>query len=137
MCIYIFNDWKNNDVHSIKMLSQNMTIMDVYRASASFAKPPKCFTTVVTYARSCQFSYIFTELCSFHWLFLVVIIKHGSRKFCQRGSNSDTVLVDEGRDDPNTAKSGPSSAHMRNAINMAFRWPADGRPTLNAVFVAL
>ena len=35
----------------------------------------------------------------------------GSREFCQRGSNFDNVyyfLVDEGREDPNTTKSGPS-----------------------------
>ena len=45
---------------------------------------------------------------------------HGSRKFCQRGPNSDNFfLVDDGRtEDPyryNT-KSGPSSAHYQNAI---------------------
>ena len=40
----------------------------------------------------------------------------GSRKFCQRGSNFDVFLVDDGRDDPNTTKSGPSSARQRNAI---------------------
>ena len=40
----------------------------------------------------------------------------GSRKFCQRGSNFDNFsfftlfFVDEGRDDPNTTKIGPSSA---------------------------
>ena len=46
----------------------------------------------------------------------------GSRKFCQRGSNSDkffvfVFLVDEGRtEDPYNNKSWPSSAHQRNAI---------------------
>ena len=37
--------------------------------------------------------------------------------FCQRGSNFDNVfLVDEGREDPNTTISGPSSARQRNVI---------------------
>ena len=46
-------------------------------------------------------------------------------KFCQRGSNSDVVylrfvfLVDEGREDSNTAKSWPSSARQGNA-NLIF-----------------
>ena len=31
----------------------------------------------------------------------------------------------------------PSSARQRNAISMAFRWPADDGPTLNAGLVAL
>ena len=52
----------------------------------------------------------------------------GSRKFCQRGSNSDNVcfLVDEGRGIPNTTKSGQAKRH----------WNDDG-PTLNAGLVAL
>ena len=79
----------------------------------------------------------------------------GFRKICQRGSKSDSVfcvflLVDEGRKDSNTTKSGPSSAHQQNAIEMAFgwradggtidmtfRWRVDGGPTLNAGLVAL
>ena len=38
----------------------------------------------------------------------------GSKKFCQRGSNFDNFffLVDEGRKDPNTNISRPSSAHQ-------------------------
>ena len=60
----------------------------------------------------------------------------GSRKFCQRGSNFDKffflLLVDEGREYPNTTISGPSLARQRNAIEMAFRWRADDGPTLNA-----
>ena len=36
-----------------------------------------------------------------------------------------------------TTKSGPSSAHQRNAIKMAFGWRADGDPALNAGLVAL
>ena len=64
----------------------------------------------------------------------------GSRKFCQRGSNFDgffSVLVDEGREDPITTISGPSSACQRNAILMAFHWHADGGPLLNSGSVAL
>ena len=62
----------------------------------------------------------------------------GSRKFFQRGSNFDYVfLVDEARGDSNTTISEPSSARQRNAIEMAFRWRADGGPTLNAGLVAL
>ena len=63
------------------------------------------------------------------------------------GSSFDTVyllffilffiLVNEGIEDPYTAKSGPSSAHRRNAIYMAFRWRADDCPTLNAGLIAL
>ena len=48
------------------------------------------------------------------------------------------VLVDEGKEGPNT-KSGPSSAHQRNAIHMAFCWRERifaGGPTLNAGLVA-
>ena len=60
----------------------------------------------------------------------------GSRKFCQRGPNFGGVfffffffcLVDEGREDPNTTISGPSSARQRH------RWRADDGPTLNADF---
>ena len=44
-------------------------------------------------------------------------------------------LVDEGWEDPNTTKSGPSSARQRNAIS--FRWHADDGPTFNAGSVAL
>ena len=63
----------------------------------------------------------------------------GSRKFCQRGSNFDNVffLIYEGKDDLNTTISRASSARQRNVILMAFRWRADGGPTLNAGLVAL
>ena len=44
---------------------------------------------------------------------------HGTRKFCQRGSNSITILVDEGLADPNTAINGSSLACQRNAIFFA------------------
>ena len=41
----------------------------------------------------------------------------GSRKFCQKGSNSDNnVFFDEGREDSNSTKRGPSSAREGNAI---------------------
>ena len=39
--------------------------------------------------------------------------------------------------DPNTTISGPSMAHQRNAIKVAFRWWADNGPTLNAGLVAM
>ena len=39
--------------------------------------------------------------------------------------------------DPNITINGTSSACQRNAISMAFRWRADGGPTLNAGLVAL
>ena len=43
----------------------------------------------------------------------------GPTKFCQRGSNSDNVfLVDKGREDHNSTKSGTSSASKRNVILM-------------------
>ena len=71
----------------------------------------------------------------------------GSKKFCQRRSSFDNVylfifilflcLVNEGREDPHTAISGPSSARRRNAVYMAFRWRADDGPTLNAGLIAL
>ena len=65
----------------------------------------------------------------------------GSRKFCQRVSNSANVcflfLVDDGSEDPNNTKSGPSSARQRNVIEMAFRWRDDNGPTLYAGLVAL
>ena len=56
----------------------------------------------------------------------------GSRKLCQRGSNSDEVVfvvwVFEGSEAPNTTISGQLSACQRNAIAMAFRWQADNGP---------
>ena len=62
----------------------------------------------------------------------------GSRKFFQRGFKFDNfLLVDKGIEDPNTAINGPSSARLRNAIEMAFRWRADDGPTFNAGLVAL
>ena len=46
-------------------------------------------------------------------------------------------LVDEGREDPSTTISGPSTARQRNAILLAFRWWADDSPTWNAGLVTL
>ena len=40
----------------------------------------------------------------------------GSRKFCQRGSNSDVFFLFQKRGDPNRTKSGPSLVRQRNAI---------------------
>ena len=49
-------------------------------------------------------------------------ILHESRKFCQRGSDFDNVffLVDEGRDDPNTTISGPTSARQQTSLKWSF-----------------
>ena len=41
-------------------------------------------------------------------------------------------FFDEGRKYSNTTISGPLMARQRNTIQMAFRWRADGGPTLNA-----
>ena len=60
-----------------------------------------------------------------------------SRKFCQRGSNSDNgpaltfLLVDEGREDQNPLKAG----HHWPDSEMAFRWRADDSPTFVSVLV--
>ena len=54
-----------------------------------------------------------------------------------KGGPNFFFLVDEGIEDPNTAMSGSSSARQRKAIEMAFCWRADHRPTLNAGLVAL
>ena len=75
-----------------------------------------------------------------------LLFMHGSRKFCQRGSNSTLtcffffvylffflILMRE-RKDPNTTKSGPSSALQRNTISIAFRWRADNGPTCHVIF---
>ena len=47
------------------------------------------------------------------------------------------ILLDEGKEDPSSTKSGPSSARQRNAIKMAFRWQPDDNQTLNAGLIAL
>ena len=61
----------------------------------------------------------------------------GSSKFCQRGSNFDNnFLVDDGREDPSTTLSGPSSARQRNAIKWRFAGVPMIGPIFNAGFVA-
>ena len=58
--------------------------------------------------------------------------------FVRGGPNlTEAFLVDEGRENPNTSKSGPSSAYQQNAFKMAFCWRVDGGSTLNASLVAL
>ena len=57
--------------------------------------------------------------------------------FVRVGPNLIIVLVYEGIEGPNTAINVPSLARQRNAIQMAFRWKADGGPILNAGLVAL
>ena len=58
------------------------------------------------------------------------------QKVLSEGSNFNFLCLfsffDEGRKDSNTTISGPSTARQRNAIQMAFRWRADGGPTLIA-----
>ena len=56
--------------------------------------------------------------------------------FVRGGPTLTFFLVDEGRKDPNTTKSGPSLARQQNAIKMAFRWQAgDGLRLNNGCFV--
>ena len=52
----------------------------------------------------------------------LVVFMRGSRKFCQRGSNSGNIFFfDEGRtEDLYNTKSMPSSAHQRNTILTVF-----------------
>ena len=70
----------------------------------------------------------------------IAIGMHGFRTFGQRGSNSTLTMIfflDEGREDPYTTKSGPSSACKRNDIKMVYHWRADDGPTFNVGLVAL
>ena len=46
-------------------------------------------------------------------------------------------LVDEGRNDPNAKKSGPSLTCQQNTIYMVLRWCVDVDHTLNAGLAAL
>ena len=59
----------------------------------------------------------------------------GPRKFCQGGPTL-TLFFYGRREDPNTTKSGLSSARQQNAIKMAFRWRADDGSILNDCLVA-
>ena len=47
-----------------------------------------------------------------------------------------TSIFDEGKEDLNSTKSGPSSARKRNAILMAFHRRVDDGPALNSGLVA-
>ena len=70
--------------------------------------------------------------------FFVVEAMRGSRKFCQRGSNTDFFMLLMGwKEDRNATKSGQSSARQRNATEMAFCWRTDIGPPLNGGLVAL
>ena len=51
--------------------------------------------------------------------------------------NLYNVFLDDGREDPNSTKSRPSSARLRNAIEMAFRWRVENGPSLNVGLVVL
>ena len=57
--------------------------------------------------------------------------------FVRGGPNLTRFFLDEGREDPNTPISRPSSARQPNTIETAFHWRADGGPTLNAGLLAL
>ena len=46
-------------------------------------------------------------------------------------------IGDEGREDPNCTKRGPSLARQQNVILMTFRWRANDGPMLNPSLVAL
>ena len=71
-----------------------------------------------------------------------VLTMRGSRKFVRGGPTSITFFslffqfaffqFEQG--DPNTTISGASSVRQQNAIEMAFRWRANGGQTLNAAW---
>ena len=74
--------------------------------------------------------------CLFMHLTSLVGTDHARiQKVLTEGSTFDNVsfLVVEGREDPNTTISGPSSVRQRNAIQMAFHWRADDGPTCRYV----
>ena len=65
------------------------------------------------------------------------LLMRGSRKFCHRGSNYDKAFLDNEKERTKYHQKGaiigpPAKRHL-----MAFRWRADGGPTLNAGLVAL
>ena len=67
---------------------------------------------------------------------VIRVIMQGSRIFCHRGSNLTLTTffsVNEGKEDPNTIKSGQLSASQGNTIQKVFPWWADNVPNLNAV----
>ena len=47
----------------------------------------------------------------------------GSRKFCQGGGGSPTFIYDEGKEDPNSTESGPSSATSETPFVVLLRDP--------------
>ena len=55
------------------------------------------------------------------------------QKVLSEGANFDNVLVDDGREDPNTT----ILARQRNTIKMTFHWRAADGQTSNAGLVAL
>ena len=67
-----------------------------------------------------------TSKITFTLNLVINIVMRGSRKFRRRGSNFDFFLVDEGREDPSTSISGPSSAYKQNAI----KWRFAGMPMM-------
>ena len=60
--------------------------------------------------------------------FHTVLFMRGSRKFCQRGTNSDNIFICW-RGDPNSTKSGPSSARQLGSF-VIFQGGGGGGPTL-------
>ena len=64
----------------------------------------------------------------------------GSKSFVRGGPTLTTflyIVVNEGREDPNTTLSRPSLARRKTPFYMAFRCRAHDGQTLNAGFVAL
>ena len=68
----------------------------------------------------CVFTVLLRDyFLSFRSTFSSYTSMRGSRKICQRGSDSDVFFLlffYEGREGPNSTKRGPSSARQRNAI---------------------
>ena len=92
-----------------------------------------CFSSIYPFSCLGSSSRWQTTLDTIHQHILYIFIMNGSRKLCQcRGCPTLSFFFDNGREDQNSTKSGPSSAHQRNAIEIAFRWWADDDPTLYA-----
>ena len=73
-----------------------------------------------------------SDLTRIHVFILSFQEVSGSRKFCQRRSNSDKCLGFLGVRRSYTTYSGPPSVRQRNANEMVFFWPAEDGQTLNA-----
>ena len=97
-------------------------------------RPPAFFK--ITFQEHYQSVKIFAKVIRRQRL---VLAMRGSKKFHQRGPNSDNFFLmrRENIQIDNCNLNGPSSARQRNVIQLAFRWRADDDPTLNAVLVAL